>query len=96
MTGQRTDIAIIVSTLAIAALFIPVRNRVQGAIDHSFYRRKYDTARVLANFAATVRDEVDLSQLTGELLAVVEETMQPSTVSLWLAASNERGRAHGK
>ncbi len=91
ITGQGSDLAIIVSTLAIAALFVPLRNRVQRAIDHRFYRRKYDAARVLATFAVTVRDEVDLGRLTDELQTVVEETMQPEHVSIWIRKPRASG-----
>ncbi len=94
LTGQRSDIAIIASTLAIAALFVPLHARVQRTIDHRFYRRKYDAAQVLATFAGTVRDEVDLNRLTDELLTVVEETMQPQQASLWLKPGPvEKGKA---
>src|SRR5213078_4329545 len=78
------QLAIIASTFLIGGLFKPLHDRTRALIDRRFYRRKYDAARTLATFSATIRDEVDLNQLREDLLAVVEETMQPTHVSLWL------------
>jgi hypothetical protein len=84
MTGEETPLVIVLSTLLIAALAAPLRRRVQAWIDRRFYRRKYDAARTLAAFGEQARDETDLGRLSERLRGVVEETMQPESVGLWL------------
>ncbi|HLA99450.1 MAG TPA: hypothetical protein VJL34_13435, partial [Anaerolineales bacterium] len=84
LVGSSGQVATVISTLAIFILFTPLRRRVQDFIDRRFYRRKYNAEHALAQFASAARNETDLEALTAQVVSIVQNTMQPEQVSLWL------------
>jgi hypothetical protein len=90
VTGEESAVALVLSTLLIAALFTPSRRRIQEFIDGRFFRKKYNAQQVLDDFARTAQDEVDMEALQAELLRVVQETMQPESLAVWIKPVGDR------
>jgi hypothetical protein len=91
-SGRQSPVVIVLSTLAIAGLFAPLRRRAQALIDRRFYRRKFDATRMLAEFGATARDETDLDRLASQLVMVIEEAIQPAHASLWIRPMEDKSK----
>jgi hypothetical protein len=92
LLGRDSPLVVAAATLAVAAVFQPARRRVQAVVDRRFNRRRHDTTRIIEGFGARLRDQVDLDTLTADLLAVVDQTMQPTQASLWLRSPPEPSR----